>query len=89
MRIARHVLRIVEVDEVETSGRRVQGERSKKKGQRDSQVEPGVVRWPYQGSPNVWLLGTLLQNVTFTPNCTARPPPVPLTPVPLPTVPVT
>src|SRR5208283_5434406 len=87
--VARHVLGIVEIDEVKPPGGSIQSYRRKNKRQRDSRIEPGIARWPCLRMPNVRFLRAFLQNVTFNPSCMARPPPVPLTPVPLPMVEVT
>ncbi len=89
MGVAGHILGIVEIDEVKTRDGSIQRYRRDKNGQRDPQVEPGIARWPYQGKLNVRFLPAVFQNETFTPSCRARPPPVPLTPVPLPMVEVT
>ena len=87
--VARHVLGIVEIDELKPPHGSIQHDGRNEKSQRDPLIEPGITRWPWFRMPNARFLRTVLQKLTFSPSCTARPPPTPLTPVPLPRVEVT
>jgi len=46
MEVARDIIGIVEVDEIEPRDGQIQRRRRNKKGQRDPQVDPGMTRWP-------------------------------------------